>query len=278
MEAAGGSRMHGALAARGTIRRFLGRAPGARRPSRIVRKLMLLAGIGVAAWSGYQAAALAAAVGAAKSQIRATAPFTAFGRGSRLLVIGDSTGVGIGAGQGIAADSVAGRLRELNPQLLVENRAREGTRIRDLGGQVDASEHARYDAVLVFVGRNDVLQLTQGDDFEARAHELMNRLSARADLVVIVPPGDVGLSPPLAWPLDRWMSKRARWVNDSLQRVSAMHGAQCVELFSDSGDDPFQADPARYFSRDGFHPSAAGYEVWTAEILRQSSLSSVVFR
>lgn len=276
MHPAAKSLPRGALAARGTMRRFFRR--GAGRPSRLARKLLLLAGIGVAAWSGYQAAALAAAVGAAKSQIRATAPFNAFGRGSRLLVIGDSTGVGIGAGDAEAAGSVAGRLRELNPQLLVENRARGGTRIRDLGNQVDASEHARYDAVLVFVGGNDVLQLTPGEDFEARAHELLNRLSSRADLVVLVPPGNLGLSPPLAWPLDRWMTKRARWVNETLQRVAAMHGAQCVELFRERGQDPFQADPDRYFSDDGFHPSAQGYQVWTAEILRQSSLSSVVFR
>ncbi|MET0312104.1 MAG: GDSL-type esterase/lipase family protein [Burkholderiaceae bacterium] len=274
--AAGKLLPRGALAARGALRRlFPLRRSG---PSRLARKLMLLAGIGVAAWSGYQAAAIAAAVGAARSQIRETAPFNAFGRGARLLVIGDSTGVGVGTGAGEGAASVAGRLRELNPELLVENHSREGSRIRDVGVQVDASEHARYDAVLVFVGGNDVLQLTPGEDFEAHAHEVLNRLASRADLVVLVPPGNVGLSPPLAWPLDRWMSKRARWVNETLQRVAAQHGAQCVELFRESGEDPFEDDPARYFSDDGFHPSADGYELWTAEILRQSSLASVVFR
>jgi lysophospholipase L1-like esterase len=268
------SRAHGPLSARGMIRRF---GPGRSRsgPSRVARKVLLLAGIGLAAWSGYQAAALGAAVSAAKSQL-SSAPFSAYGRGSRLLVLGDSTGAGVGADAG--ADSVAGRLRSLNPHLLVENRARQGARIRDLAQQVQATERTRYDAVLVFVGGNDVLQLTPGEDFEARAHEALGQLQGRADLVVVVPPGNVGLSPPLAWPLDRWMSRRAKWVNNTLQRVSEMHGAQCVELFREDGQDPFQADPARFFADDGFHPSSDGYGLWTAEILKQSALSKVVFR
>lgn len=52
----------------------------------------------------------------------------------RLLIVGDSTGVGTGAGQ--ARDSVAGLLAREFPLLHIENRARDGATLADVAGQL----------------------------------------------------------------------------------------------------------------------------------------------
>ena len=62
----------------------------------------------------------------------------------RLLIVGDSTGVGTGAGQ--ARDSVAGLLAREFPLLHIENRARDGATLADVAGQLGEDRPFRHGA------------------------------------------------------------------------------------------------------------------------------------
>ena len=62
----------------------------------------------------------------------------------RLLIVGDSTGVGTGAGQ--ARDSVAGLLAREFPLLHIENRARDGATLADVAGQLGGDRPFRHGA------------------------------------------------------------------------------------------------------------------------------------
>lgn len=79
----------------------------------------------------------------------------------RLLIVGDSTGVGLGAVS--IEDSLAGRLARDFPQASIENRAELGARIACVLGQL-ADVNAGYDAVLIAAGGNDILRRTPYGD------------------------------------------------------------------------------------------------------------------
>lgn len=106
----------------------------------------------------------------------------------RLLVVGDSTAVGTGATAPQA--SVAGLLAEHFPSLQIDNRARDGAKFAELLAQLDGEE--RFDMVLVMAGGNDVVRLRGLEALGSDVERVTQRARQRADLVVLMPAGNVG--------------------------------------------------------------------------------------
>ena len=77
---------------------------------------------------------------------------------ARLLIVGDSTGVGTGASS--PAQSLAGLIAQEHPSLKIVNRAKDGAKFADISRQLEALGNQRFDAVLVLGGGNDVIRLT----------------------------------------------------------------------------------------------------------------------
>jgi lysophospholipase L1-like esterase len=215
-----------------------------------VAALALLATSGCAAWHIKQAIDLA----------RQSEPFQAApaGAGARLLVVGDSTAVGTGASS--PAHSVAGLIARDHPHLTIVNRARDGARFADIARQLEGDE--RFDAVLVLGGGNDVIRLTP----EAPLAQSIARTAAlarqRADLVVLMPAGNVGNAPFFFPPWSWLMSQRARMLHRLVRQVAAEQGALYVNLYQDRAGDPFAQQPKVFNAKDGLHPSDAGYRLW----------------
>jgi len=76
--------------------------------------------------------------------------------GSRLLVVGDSMGSGVGASS--PESSLPGLLSRANPSLTVVNKSEPGARFEDFLAQLDGDEP--FDAVLVLGGGYDVIRMT----------------------------------------------------------------------------------------------------------------------
>jgi hypothetical protein len=74
----------------------------------------------------------------------------------RMLIVGDSTGVGTGASAPRA--SLAGLLARDHPRLWIENRARDGATFAGTADQL--ARDGRFDIVLVLAGGNDVKTCT----------------------------------------------------------------------------------------------------------------------
>jgi len=190
--------------------------------------------------------------------------------GARLLVVGDSTAGGAGASDPI--HSLPGLLSRANPSLTVVNKAEPGARFADILEQLDGPE--RFDAVLVLGGTRDVLGTTRDAALRDRVQRVAQRARVRAEVVVFMPPGNLGnlrfFLPPWSW----WMSYRARRLQAIVAEVARANGAQHVTLFMEREDDPFARHPRRLSSRDGLHPSDAGYELWQRELETQAQLSA----
>lgn len=218
----------------------------------------LLAASGCAAWRIGESAALAQR--SEPLQRRPEAPSL------RMLVVGDSTGVGTGASA--PERSLPGLIAAAHPRLAIDNRASDGAKFEDVAAQLDQAG-ARYDVVLVLAGGNDVIRLRDLD----RLREDIGRVAARArehaDLVVLMPAGNVGNAPFFFPPLSWWMSQRARVMHGQVREAAAHHGAVYVRLFEEREDDPFVRHPELNAS-DGLHPSDAGYARWYAALREQA--------
>ena len=187
------------------------------------------------------------------------------GRGPRLrlLITGDSSAAGVGAGT--QKQALSGQLvQRLARHYCVEWRleATTGHTTQDTIDRLGTLK-TQFDAVVTALGVNDVTRAVTQRRFAERQTRLMSLLTgtmgARRVIVTAVP--QMGRFPalpqPLAWVLDR----QARRLDQALQKVVAER-PQCRHLVLDLPDDPALAAP------DGYHPSPKTYAIWADEVAR----------
>lgn len=223
--------------------------------------MALLVVSGCAAWRIDEAAALA----------RRSVPLQQKPAGAalRLLVVGDSTGVGTGAS--LPKHSVAGLIAQAFPNLWIENRSQNGAKFADVAAQLNGDE--RYDAVLVLAGGNDVIRLRGVDDMRADLERVVQRAKQRAAQVVLMPAGNVGNAPFFFAPVSWLMTSRSRAMHRLVHEASEQHGIAYVNLFDKLAGSP-SLPKASLYARDGLHPSDAGYRIWFTELMTQAELAN----
>ena len=185
----------------------------------------------------------------------------------RVLVVGDSTGVGTGAAS--AQDSIAGLLAREFPDVAVNNRARNGAKAADAVQQLTSLPPGRFDVVLVHVGGNDILRTTPLPQLEQDITAALRAARERSDTVIFMSCPNLGLCPVFFPPFSWLMTMRTRQARELFIRVSRAVGVHYVDLFREKADDVFSRDPRRYFAEDRLHPTSesyrAGYEVLRRE-------------
>jgi lysophospholipase L1-like esterase len=188
-----------------------------------------------------------------------------------VLVVGDSTAVGTGAGD--AALSVPGRLASDYPGVVLENRAQDGARTAAAVDQMrDAASHS-YALVLVLVGGNDVLQLTPTAALHKAISEVLQEAAGLGEHVVLMTVGDVGSAPAVPWPISMLLSRRAAKLRSIFAEEAERRGVSYLDMYVPDGRrDPFARDPGTFYARDGLHPSAAGYGLWYQHLEREAPL------
>ncbi len=180
-------------------------------------------------------------------------------RSKTLLVLGDSTGVGVGADK--PEDTLAGRLAAYMGATYVENYSVIGAAVADLPPQIAKATLARYDLILIQIGGNDILSFGDATDASEQLAEIMKTLPENGR-VVLMTAGNVGgakLFPPFVRPFHTAANLR---FHKEFAKVAEAYGAVYVNLYEPFWKDPFLRDPGRYLSRDGLHPSTYGYGLW----------------
>ncbi|MBC7728832.1 MAG: GDSL family lipase [Microbacteriaceae bacterium] len=216
-------------------------------------------------------------LGEARALARASEPFQQLPAAPavRLLVVGDSTGVGTGATQ--ASRSVAGLLGSTYPRLLVHNRARDGAKFNELPTQLEGSAaEPGYDIILISAGGNDVIRGTDADDLTKALDQTFAAARARllpGGQIIVQPAGNVGNAPFFMRPLSSLMTRRAGVMHTAIRAAAARHGVTYINLYKQADQDPFAQQPGLHAS-DGLHPSDAGYQIWRDELLAQSDLGA----
>lgn len=178
-----------------------------------------------------------------------------------LVVLGDSTGVGVGADD--PAESVAGRIAAAHPGLRIRNYAVSGAEACHLAAQLDRHGDGPIDIALIQCCANDVRNRVPVEEVERDLEAVVARCRARGAFVAIMPGCNFSHAPffrPLVAP-PRY-TRRAMRLHAMIHQVAERHGAVYVDLFDMDASHDFFRQGRRYFCADGLHPSGEGYRVW----------------
>lgn len=193
----------------------------------------------------------------------------------RLVVLGDSSSVGLGVERGDQTPGavlahhlarIAGRPVRLRCAGVV------GALSADLAAQVTEARTFQPDLALIIIGGNDVTHRVWPS---VAVRHLGNAVSALREAgceVVVGTCPDLGtiqpIRPPLRWVARRWSRELA-----AAQTIAVVEaGGRAVSLGDLLGPD-FSKDPGRLFSDDQFHPSADGYAAVAAVCLPAFALA-----
>lgn len=183
----------------------------------------------------------------------------------KILVIGDSTAMGTGSKK--PELTTAGRLGTLYPEASVKNISQNGLK---LGGllkileTLDSQEH--FSIILVQIGSNDIIRLTNMKDIEKDAEKVFARLSKQTDKLIVLHSGDIGRSRLFPIYIRPILTKRSFKVREIYKKLANKYGSRYVDLISAPSDKLFSNDPHTYYSKDMLHLNAAGYGLWFMEI------------
>lgn len=194
--------------------------------------------------------------------------------------LGDSTSTGVGTTR--VEDSMAYRVvSDRNASARLTILGVSGAQVHEVvDEQLDLLD-ARVrsgdvpDVVYVSIGANDVTALTRRSTFRGRYRTLVEELVAlvpSAELVLVGIP-DMGTAPRLPVPLRQIAGRRAAQLDDIIQDLAKDTEAHHVDL-AERTSGTFSSDPDRYFSRDAFHPSADGHQVWAEAVVASIEESS----
>jgi lysophospholipase L1-like esterase len=191
----------------------------------------------------------------------------------RLLVVGESTAVGVGVSthdEGLAGQTARVLAETMARPVVWHVLGRSGASARKLVTEfIDPAPPIEADVVIVALGVNDIISLSSPRHWIAALESLLRairRSSPDAAVVVSgVPP--IQHFPALPWPLRQVLGLRARILDRAVIRfVGANHSIAHLPHPRVP-----RAEVADVFCADGFHPSARGYQQWGAALAAAAS-------
>ena len=190
------------------------------------------------------------------------------GPSKTVVVLGDSTGAGVGAE--VAANAyptvLAERLaRDTGTRIHMVGLAVSGARVADVADeQVPRALQESADVYLVAIGANDVTHLTGLDSVRDGIARIVSRLASTGADVVVASAPDMR-APAFPEPLRSIVGWRGRAVTAVTEEAARAEGAIVVPLAERTRS--FFADhPDEAYSSDLFHPGPGGYERWADAI------------
>lgn len=176
-----------------------------------------------------------------------------------LLVLGDSTAVGVGAT--VPEESVPGRVAIAIGATHTENHAVVGAKVKDLSQQIGMASLPKYRLILIQIGANDMVRFHDAGDAASTLGTALESLPP-ADQVIVISAGDLGTARILPLPLRSSYSRINQAYHSAFSEAAARHGAIYVDLSQGPGSEAFAENPAPYFAPDQFHLSSEGYRLW----------------
>lgn len=189
----------------------------------------------------------------------------------RILVLGDSTSVGVGAerrDQTVGAIVATGVAALTGRPVELTNVGRSGATSLQLVAQADRGLTLvpRPDVAMVMIGANDVKERVAVPTATQHLAEVVRRMREREAAVIVGTCPDLGTIRPIPQPLralvQRWSHQLAQ-----AQTVAVVEAGGRTVSTGDLLGPAFRSMPGEMFSQDQFHPSSAGYARAAAVLL-----------
>ena len=182
------------------------------------------------------------------------------------VALGDSTGAGMGAVDGGYVLRLHKRILEQRPGSQLANLCVSGADTDDLlRTQLDNGIAKNPQLVTVGIGINDIGHGTSLEQFAENYDRILSTLRDKTDArIVVTNIPDVSSAPAIPSTLRSQYRQQIVTFNQKLEEIAGRHGVNVFDIYSITTRD-LPSHP-EYFSRDGFHPSDAGYELWATEM------------
>ncbi len=182
------------------------------------------------------------------------------------VALGDSTGAGVGAVDGGYVSRLFKRLQEQRPGSQLANLCVSGATTADiLRGQLDNGVSKNPDLVTVGIGINDIGHGIRLEQFGQNYERILSTLKEKTDAhIVIANLPDVSGAPMIPSSMRNQYRQQIVTYNQRLEEIANRHGVTVFDIYSITTRE--LASHPEYFSRDGFHPSDEGYELWATEM------------
>ncbi|GLW07324.1 lipase [Microtetraspora sp. NBRC 13810] len=181
----------------------------------------------------------------------------------RLVMLGDSTSVGLGMDDPAHTPGVmlAGGLASIAERpVLLTVAGRSGAASAELAAQVDqVLGGPAPDVAVIFIGANDVTTRARPADAVRHLQNAVRRLREAGTQVVVGTCPDLGTVRPIAQPL-RWITRRWSRELAAAQTIAVVEAGGRTVAFADLLGPVFATNPTEMFRPDRYHPSARGYQ------------------
>lgn len=180
------------------------------------------------------------------------------------VVVGDSTGIGLGARDGGGyVDRLFARIEQKRPGSTLFNLSMAGATTADaVNKQLTQLEDTQATLVTICVGVNDLLRGREAQQFAGDYETLVAKVRRPGRVIVVANLPDVASAPALKAGSGESLRLRLEQFNKAIEDIAGRHGVPLVDLHKSSGE-LLRSNP-EYFSSDGLHPSDLGYARWAA--------------
>lgn len=177
--------------------------------------------------------------------------------------LGDSTGVGVGAnvGGGYVA-RLFERIKREQPQSRLTNLCVSGATTEDvLREQLRPAISARPTLVTLGIGINDIGHGITIAQFARNYEEIIKRLKTETTAAIVVTNiPDISFAPVVPAYARDSTRRNVELFNEKVHAIAERYGLRVVDVYTETHS-VIPKHP-EFFSADGFHPSAEGYEYW----------------
>jgi lysophospholipase L1-like esterase len=177
-----------------------------------------------------------------------------------LLILGDSTGYGTGAGN--SKGSIAGLIGADYPNLRITNSSVNGRTIGGLRKDIEKLE-GEFDVILLQIGANDILQKRTVEETMVDLRAVLDVLSPKTKKIVMISSGNVGGAIRFKGEQAAAYKQQSIIFKDAFLALNSERPYfSYVDLYVAPEQDPFVLEPDIYTANDGLHPSNVGYLEW----------------
>lgn len=183
--------------------------------------------------------------------------YTRMPKGARqhILILGDSTMYSAGATD--PAFTIGGLLANKYPDATIETLAVNGAKIHDLVQQMPRAQFTQYDLIIVGIGGNDIVQLSNYKSATQELQRFLVEISKHAHKIVLchsVNIGNIGFFP---FPLNYLFDYRSRKFSQQFSAISRnMPKVISVDFYRPMHHDHYTRTTRKQFlAADNFHAS-----------------------
>ena len=182
------------------------------------------------------------------------------------VALGDSTGVGVGGADGGYVIRLFKRILEQRPGSQLSNLCVSGATTADvLRGQLDNGVAKDPQLVTLGIGINDIGHGVSLAQFAENYDRILSTLKEKTQATIVVTNiPDISSAPQVPSSMRHQYQQQIVTFNERLEEIASRHGVTIFDIYSITTRE-LPSQP-QYFSRDGFHPSDEGYELWAIEM------------